>query len=193
MRRYILAFGYWLLAIGLIAQGLSEQQMIQKMTSAAEEIKVIQCSFTQTKHSKMLAGEQVSQGKMFCRQPDQLRWEYTSPRPSTLILDGTKAQLVKGDADSGSRNRFVGELARMIMNSVAGKCLTDNKAFQVSAKETPTEYIATLFPLKKEMKHLYAELILHFDIKQSTVTQVELHEKNGDRTIIELHDIRIGK
>ena len=176
-----------------LAQGLSEQKMIQKMTSAAEQIKTIQCNFTQTKRMKMLSKEQVSQGKMFCQQPDKLRWEYTSPRPSTLILDGTKAQLVKGNEDNGSRNKFVGEMARMIMNSVAGKCLTDNKAFQVSAKEMPTEYIATLLPLKKEMKRLYTKLVLHFDIKQSTVIQVELHEKNGDQTIIDLHDIRINK
>ena len=193
MKRYLLFALYCFLFTALAAQGLSEQKMIQKMTSAAEEIKTIQCNFTQTKHSKMLKGEQVSQGKMFCQQPDKLRWEYTSPRSSALILDGTKAQLVKGNTDNASRNKFVGEMARMIMNSVAGKCLTDSKAFQVSAKEMPTEYVATLLPLKKEMKRLYAKLVLHFDIKQSTVTEIELHEKNGDRTIIELHDIQINK
>ena len=193
MRKILLSVVCCLLSVVLNAQGLSEQKIIQKMTSAAEEIKTIQANFTQTKHSKMLKGEQVSQGKMFCQQPDKLRWEYTSPRSSTLILDGTKAQLVKGNADNGSRNKFIGEMARMIMNSVAGKCLTDSKAFQVSAKEMPTEYVATLLPLKKEMKRLYTKLVLHFDIKQSTVTEVELHEKNGDRTIIELHDIQINK
>ena len=81
----------------------------------------------------------------------------------------------------------------MIMNSVAGKCLTDSKAFQVSAKEMPTEYVATLIPLKKDMKRMYAKIVLHFDTKQSTVTEVELHEKNGDRTIIELHGIHINE
>ena len=193
MKRYLLSVVCCLLTVVLNAQGLSEQKMIQKMTSAAEEIKTIQCNFTQTKHSKMLKGEQVSQGKMFCQQPNKLRWEYTSPQASAIVLDGTKAQLLKGESANGSRNKFVGEMARMIMNSVAGKCLTDSKAFQVSAKEMPTEYVATLLPLKKEMKRLYAKLVLHFDIKQSTVTEIELHEKNGDRTIIELHDIQINK
>ena len=193
MKRYILSVVCCLLSVVLNAQGLSEQKMIQEMTSAAEQIKSIQCNFTQTKHSKMLKGEQVSQGKMFCQQPDKLRWEYTSPRQSTLVLDGTKAQLLKGESANSSRNRFVGEMARMIMNSVAGKSLNDNKSFQVSAKEMPTEYVATLLPLRKEMKRLYAKLVLHFDTKQSTVTQIELHEKNGDLTIIELHDIQINK
>lgn len=193
MKRLILLIAYCLLIVSLSAQGLSEQKMIQKMVAAAEEIKTVQCSFTQTKRMKMLSKGQVSEGKMSCQQPDKLRWEYTTPQRSTLILNGTDARLMKGETTNASRNRFVGEMARMIMNSVAGKCLTDNKAFQVSAKEMPTEYVATLLPLKKEMKRFYAKLVLHFDLKQSTVTEVELHEKNGDQTIIELHDIRINE
>ena len=191
MKRYLLVIGYWLLVIALSAQDLSEQKIIEKMTSAAEKIKTVQCDFTQTKQSKMLQGEQVSKGKMFCQQPDKLRWEYTSPRPSTLVLEGTEARLLKGN-EQGARNKFIGEMARMIMNSVAGKCLTDSKSFQVSAKELPTKYVATLVPQKKDMKRLYTKLVLHFDIKQETVTEIELHEKNGDKTLIELHDIRIN-
>ena len=191
MKRYILLTAYCLLLTGLAAQGLSEQEIIQKMTSAAEKIKTVECNFTQKKQSKMLKGEQVSEGKMFCQQPDKLRWEYTSPRASTLILEGTEAHLLKGN-EQGTKNKFVGSMARMIMNSVAGKCLTDNKTFQVTAKEAPSKYVATLIPLKKDMKRLYSKLVLHFDLKQETVTEIELYEKNGDRTLIELHDIRIN-
>ena len=191
MKRLILLTAYCLLLTSMAAQGLSEQKIIQKMTASAEAIQTIKCNFTQKKQSKMLKGEQVSEGKMFCQQPDKLRWEYTSPKPSTLVLDGTKAQLLKG-GEQGTRNKFVGEMARMIMNSVAGKCLTDSKTFLVSAKEMPTEYVATLVPQKKDMKRLYAKLVLHYDIKQETVTKIELYEKNGDRTLIELHDISIN-
>ena len=191
MKRILLSVVCCLLSVVLHAQGLSEQKIIQKMASAAEEIKTIQCNFTQTKHLKMLSQEQVSEGKMFCQQPDKLRWEYTSPRASTLVLEGTQARLLKG-SEQGTKSKFIGEMARLIMNSVAGKCLTDSKTFQVSAKEMPTEYVATLIPLRKDMKRIYSKLILHFDIKLETVTEVELHEKSGDRTLIELHDIRIN-
>ena len=186
MKQIVLFVICCLLSLTLNAQGLSEQEIIQRMAAAAEKIKTVRCDFTQRKQMKMLKGEQVSKGKMFCQQPDQLRWEYTSPRASTLILDGTESSL------DGTKNKFMGEMARMIMNSVAGKCLTDSKAFQVSAKEMPTEYVATLLPLRKDMKRMYAKLVLHFDVSKETVTQVELHEKNGDKTLIELHDISIN-
>lgn len=192
MKRFILSVVYCLLPVVMAAQGLSEQKMIEKMAAAAEKIKTVECSFTQTKQSKMLSKVQVSEGKMFCQQPDKLRWEYTSPRASTLVLDGAEARLLKG-TEQEARNKFIGAMARMIMNSVAGNCLTDSKTFDVSAKELPTKYVATLIPLKKDMKRLYSKLVLHFDIKQETVTEIELHEKNGDRTLIELHDIQINK
>ena len=192
MKRYILFTIYCLLFTVLAAQGLSEQKIIEKMASAAEKIKTVECNFTQTKQSKMLSKPQMSEGKMFCQQPDKLRWEYTSPRASTLVLEGTEARLLKGN-EQEARNKFIGEMARMIMNCVAGKNLTDNKTFQVSAKEMPTEYVATLVPQRKDMKRLYTKLVLHYDLKQETVTEIELYEKNGDRTLIELHDIQINK
>ena len=191
MKRYILFTIYCLLFTVLAAQGLSEQKIIEKMASAAEKIKTVECNFTQTKQSKMLSKPQMSEGKMFCQQPDKLRWEYTSPRASTLVLEGTEARLLNGN-EQEARNKFIGEMARMIMNCVAGKNLTDNKTFQVSAKEMPTEYVATLVPQRKDMKRLYTKLVLHYDLKQETVTEIELHEKNGDRTLIELHDISIN-
>ncbi len=191
MKRYILFTIYCLLFTVIAAQGLSEQKIIEKMASAAEKIKTVECNFTQTKQSKMLSKPQMSEGKMFCQQPDKLRWEYTSPRASTLVLEGTEARLLKGN-EQEARNKFIGEMARMIMNCVAGKNLTDNKTFQVSAKEMPTEYVATLVPQRKDMKRLYTKLVLHYNLKQETVTEIELHEKNGDRTLIELHDISIN-
>lgn len=193
MKRLILAISNCLFAIALMAQSLSEQQIIEKMVSAAQQIKTVQCTFTQTRHMKMLSKEMVSQGKMSCQQPDKLRWEYTSPKATTLILNGTEARLKKGDAANASQNKFIGEMARLIMNSVAGKCLADSKTFQVTAKEGPTQYEATLLPLRKDIKRIYTKLVLHFDLSKATVTEVELYEKGGDRTVIELHDIQINK
>jgi len=176
-----------------VAQGLSEQEIIQKMSVAAEAIRTVRCDFTQTRHSKMLKNPQVSKGKMSCQQPDKLRWEYTSPKASAIVLNGTDVTIDNGQGTNSKGQGFIREMARMIMNSVAGKYLTDGKAFQVSAKEMPTEYVATLIPLRKEMKRMYSTLVLHFDTKQATVTKVELLEKDGDRTIIELHGIHINE
>lgn len=185
MKRYILYIICCLLSVTLSAQGLSEQEIIQKMAAAAGEIRTVQCDFTQTRHTKLLKKEQVSEGRMSCQLPDKLRWEYLKPRAKTILLDNSKSLPSRGGMEDS--------MARMIMNSVTGKSLTDSTTFLVTAEEKPTEYVAILVPQRKEMKRVFAKLVLHFDIKQSTVTMVELHEKNGDRTVIELHNIRINE
>ena len=185
MKRYILYIICCLLSVTLSAQGLSEQEIIQKMAAAAGEIRTVQCDFTQTRHTKLLKKEQVSEGRMSCQLPDKLRWEYLKPRAKTILLDNSKSLPSRGGMEDS--------LARMIMNSVTGKSMTDSTTFLVTAEEKPTEYVAILVPQRKEMKRVFAKLVLHFDIKQSTVTMVELHEKNGDRTVIELHDIRLNE
>ena len=179
----LLSVVYCPLSFSMMAQQLSEQEIIQKMSAAAEAIKTVRCDFTQTRYTKMLKEPQVSKGKMSCELPDKLRWEYTSPKASVIVMDGT----------NNPNQRSWRGAATLIMNSVAGKCLTDGKSFQVSAKEMPTEYVATLIPLKKDMTRMYSKLVLHFNIRLSTVTEVELHERSGDRTIIELHDIHINE
>ena len=185
MKRYILYIICCLLSVTLSAQGLSEQEIIQKMAAAAGEIRTVQCDFTQTRHTKLLKKEQVSEGRMSCQLPDKLRWEYLKPRAKTILLDNSKSLPSRGGMEDS--------MARMIMNSVTGKSMTDSTTFLVTAEEKPTEYVAILVPQRKEMKRVFAKLVLHFDIKQSTVTMVELHEKNGDRTVIELHNIHINE
>ncbi|MBR4188008.1 MAG: outer membrane lipoprotein carrier protein LolA [Bacteroidaceae bacterium] len=191
-----------LLAVALPAQTLSEQDIIKKMASAAEKTRTVRADFTQTKYSKMLKNAQTSQGKLFCELPDKLRWEASPqaspqdppPSPPRGRVSRQEASPRGGLEGVGWKTDGVGgKIARMIMSCVSGKCLTDSKAFQVSARcIRPGEYVAELLPLKKEMKRMYAKLVLHFDVKEETVNEVELYEKNGDRTVIKLHDIRIN-
>jgi len=167
-----------LISVPLFAQNQSQEQIIQEMASAAREIRTVRCNFKQTKHMKMLREGQVSEGRMFCQQPDKLVWEYLSPRQETISTDA---------------EAWKGAMARMIMKLVAGQALTDSKAFQVTVKQIPGKYEATLIPLRKDLKRLYTKLVLHYDLKQATVTQVEMYEKTGDRTLIELFDIQINE
>ena len=97
MKRLILLTAYCLLLTSMAAQGLSEQKIIQKMTASAEAIRTVKCNFTQKKQSKMLKGEQVSEGKMFCQQPDKLRWEYTSPYSYIFVINNNKVTMKSGN------------------------------------------------------------------------------------------------
>ena len=138
----------------------------------------------------------VSKGKMYYQQADKLRWEYLTPYTYTFILNQNQV-LLKNDNRSDvidvNQNRIFKEIARMMMNSIVGNCLSDEKSFKTTISVSGNEWIATLIPLKKDMKQMWNKLILHIDSAKKIVFKVEMHEPSGDYTIIDLTDIKTNK
>ena len=156
-------------------------------------MKTMECDFVQTKYLKMLNDQMVSKGKMSYQQPSALRWEYTTPYTYTFVLNDNKI-LLKNDRRKDiidvNQNKMFKEIARIMMNSIVGKCLTDDKAFKTTIEETSAEWVATLLPQKKDMKQMWTKLILHFDRAKNAVVKVEMYEKTGDHTVIDLKNTK---
>lgn len=179
--------------LNLSAQKVNEANVKQQINAIASKMKTMQCDFVQTKYLKMLNDKMVSRGKMYYQQSNKLRWEYTSPYTYTFVLNGSRVLISKGkrnDVINVNQSKFFKEIARIMMNSVVGKCLTDSKDFKVSLAGSSAEYVATLYPQQKQMKQMFQKIILHFNKQKSTVFKVELIEKKGDRTIIELKNVK---
>lgn len=163
---------------------------------ASAEMESLECDFVQTKHLKILNDKMVSKGKMYYAQPGRLRWEYTSPYTYTFILNDSQVLLknsTRSDVIDVNQNKIFKEIARLMMNSILGNCLTDEKSFQTDIETKGQEWIATLVPLKKDMKQMWTKLVLHFDSVKKSVVMVEMHEKTGDYTEIRLDNIMINR
>lgn len=190
-----------LVALCLGFSALSAQQKVdevrvrQQIDAVASSMRTMQCDFVQTKYLKMLNDKMVSKGKMYYQQSNKLRWEYVSPYTYTFVLNGSKVLLGRGnrnDVINVNQSKFFKEIARIMMNSVVGKCLMDTKDFKVSILGYPTEYVATLYPQQKQMRQMFQKIVLHFSKQKSMVSMVELVEKKGDKTIIELKNVRVN-
>lgn len=177
----------------ILAQKVNETEVIRKINSVASAMKTMQCDFVQTKTLKLLNDKMVSRGKMYYQQSDKLRWEYTTPYSYTFILNGQKVQINQGkrsDVIDVNQSKLFKEIARIMMNSVVGKSLSDKKDFQVAISSSSTEWIATLTPQRREMKQMFKKIILHFSKSASMVSTVELVEKKGDTTVIQLKNVK---
>lgn len=182
--------------LSLSAQQTSQADIIKQINKTATGVKTIQCDFVQTKQMSLLGEDLVSKGKMYYQQTSRLHWEYVSPYTYTFILNDSKVLLKKGsrnDVIDINKNRMFKEIANIMMNSVVGKCLTDDKTFKTTIKETRTEWVATLQPQKKDMKQMFLRIVLHFDRQQNVVVKVEMFEPSGDKTVIELQNIKTNK
>lgn len=179
--------------VSAYSHGTNNAAIIKQINAVAVGMKTMQCDFVQTKYMKMLNDKMVSRGNMYYQQSDKLRWEYTSPYTYTFVLNGANVLLSKGkrnDVVNVNQSKFFKEIARIMMNSVVGKCLTDQKDFRTSIETTSAEYVATLVPQRGTMKQMFQKIVLHFGKSQKMVTMVEIVEKKGDRTVIQLKNVK---
>lgn len=185
-----------LLLFLVVKAQMSQDAIIAKINAAVSKIETMQCDFVQTKHMKMLNNKMVSTGIMAYKQSDKLRWEYKKPYTYVFILNGTKVYLKKesrNDVIDIKQNKVFKSIAEIMMNSVIGKCLTNNKEFKVSISDVNNQWVASLIPQKKELKQMYSKIILYFGKASSIIQKVEMIEKNGDKTIIELKNVKLNK
>ena len=174
------------------AQG-DDAQIRQKIATAAQAMTSLQCDFVQTKQLKMLNDKMVSEGRMYYSQKDKLRWEYVKPYQYTFIMNGDRVLLKnkeRSDVIDVRQNKIFREIANIMLNSVVGNCLNDDRSFKTSITTAGGQWVATLLPQRKDVKQMFQKIILHFDQQQATVSRVELVEKNGDLTTIDLKNIR---
>ena len=190
---FLLVVFCWSMTTVTAQQKVNDAKVIQQINAVASGLKSIQADFVQTKYLKMLNEKMVSRGKMYYQQSDKLRWEYTTPYTYTFVLNGAKVLIEKGkrnDVIKVNQSKVFKEIARVMMNSVVGKCLTNQKDFKTSIVATSSEYIATLYPQQKQMKQMFQKMVLHFNRQKLTVAVVELIEKKGDKTVIELKNVK---
>lgn len=185
-----------------ISAGISAQQtvseaeskkMIEQIGTAAGKITALQCDFRQVKHLSLLKTEMVSRGKMYYKGGKLLRWEYVSPYAYTFILNNDKVMMKSGgktDVVSVKSSRLFQEIARIMMNSITGKCLSDAEDFSVTMYATEGKWMASLQPKQKDLSQFFSRIQLSFDPKLQMVTTVELVEKGGDVTRITLNNVK---
>lgn len=196
MKKVTLIFFLLLSAHVVLNAQQNETQIKQKINQTASSIKTMQCDFVQTKYLRMLNNNLVSKGRMYYQQSNRLRWEYLSPYTYTFIINNDKVLLKNSqrkDIVDIQQNKLFKEIARIMMNSVLGNCLNDEKSFKSSISVSGGEWVATLLPQRKEMKQMFQKIVLHFSQKQAMVTQVELTEKNGDKTVINLKNVKTNE
>jgi len=130
----------------------------------------LSADFEQIKTSQLFAEPELSKGHLTYREPDYLRWEYTSPQALVWEMDGAK----------GNVSPQVRQIVTLILKSVSGAYLQPNDDFNVSM----TDNIAELTPKRRELKQLFSKITIRINPKTGIADEVVLYEKSGDETRI---------
>jgi len=165
----------------------SEKQAFeQKMIDHSKKIKTLQCAFVQEKTSSLVVEKAVSKGSMLYQSPSMLRWEYTEPTPSTLILNGNNAVLLDKNGQKIGNEKMLQQLGGIIISMINGNGIAQNKQFSAEMYENNGEMVVVLTPIPKRLKDFYNTIELRIDIKTMLANSITLNEKVGDKMVITL-------
>jgi len=173
-----------------------QKEIVSKITLALNNMNTMQCDFTQVKELTFIGDKATSEGKMFYKKTNKLRWEYTAPVRYAFSTDGKNLWTTVGGkttAVPANQRKLLAGMNKVMISGVTGTGLVSSSDFDTELFIGNDDYKIVLIPKIKEVKDLYSSIQLYVN-KQSNRTQsVELVEKKGDKTTIELKNIQVNK
>ena len=143
---------------------LPAQDAILERVRQANTFDTMTATFTQVRHSSLLTSDLVSEGFVAMQAPGRIRWEVRRPAAKVSILDGEGAA-------AGRRFRLPSE-----------------KDFNIKTLEGE-DYTLTLEPVRRDLRTLFRQIIVHADKRTARVREVMLISPDGDWTKLTFTDL----
>jgi len=171
-----------------------KQEFEQKIIEHSGKIQTLQCSFVQEKTSTLVTEKTIAKGILLYQSPNMLRWEYTEPKPSTLILNGNNAVLLNKDGKRMGNERMLKQLGGIIISMINGEGIRQNKQFSSEIFDAGNKEIRIILtPIQKRLKDFYSNIELKIDPATLLANKIILNEKSGDNTVILLANKELNK
>ena len=159
---------------------------IQEVEAKAASVKTLRCSLRQERHLAIFSRPVVFKGYMALEKPDKLRWEFTTPIRSVLILNGSKALRCSGntrpqrlDLDT---NPVMQMVSKEIWNWVNGSYSSLQKTYRIiSLGQGPCILLKAINP---NIARIISSIKITFYPDSLQPSTVKIQEPGGDFTVI---------
>jgi len=178
------------------ASELQQKELIQQITESSEKLKTLQCDFVQKKIFSILEEELVSEGRLYFKHIDKIRWEYHKPYLFEFVMNNNKIMLnsegVKNIMDVNSSKMF-SEMSKLIIAGINGSGIFDPSKFSFKFLMGEKDNMVVLSPKLKEIKQMFKTITICFSLLDQTINTVEIEELNGDKTFIIMKNKQLNK
>ncbi len=166
---------------------------LQAVDAKASKIKDLRADFIQEKHTLLLKKPLVSKGTLVQIGP-RLLMETTHPKPSTVAMDAKQVQMyypqdriVEIYPMAGAAGRLAGwPMMRPVQ-----------MAQQFDMAEVPVDdpklWSLRMTPRQKKMAQRLKQIDLVLDPQRGLLQRVTIHDADGDRTVMSLHNIQTNQ
>ena len=199
-KNIVLLIGLLLCSASLSAQyqkATEEQKkdIVNKITQVSGDMTTMQCDFTQVKVLSFMDDKVTSEGKMYYKKTNKIRWEYVKPYKYVFSMDGQNVRMTtngKTEKIPLKQSKMFEGISKIMVGGVSGTGLVDSPDFDSQFMVGKDDYQIILTPRKKEIKDLFSAVQLYVGKADSRISSVELVENGGDKTTITLKDVKVN-
>lgn len=174
-------------------KAVSDAEKKALLSAMNDNFQTMQCDFRQEKKSVLFNEVSVSEGVMYFRKPSSLRWEYTKPTVSVVVMEGAKVKVTDADGkEQGKGGRMYRQMAALITGVVSGKELDDGKNFKSEFYVGANAYWIKLTPANRRLKVFFNHLALTLDKQKMVAVKMFMNEKEGDSTTITFSNHKVN-
>jgi outer membrane lipoprotein-sorting protein len=167
--------------------------VLKQVASAQAEIRTLQADFEQRRVSRLLAEPSVSQGRLYVRVPDEVRWEYLAPRPMTVLIAGGYATTYRPEERRAERVA-IGRMQRRIFHYMTVTEpldeLRDHFSFTFyDPVGVKGNYRLILKPTHPLVARRISELAIEIDRREYLPLSFSYSEPDGDSTAYRFRNV----
>jgi outer membrane lipoprotein-sorting protein len=163
------------------------------------KISSIKSSFKQIKTLSFLSQKVISGGRFFFEKNEsgnRLKWEYTTPFTYTVVINGNSITMKDGQKISSfdmSSSRVFQEINEIMVASLNGTILSDNKNFIFDISEKGRELKIEMTPVKgTSLSEYFRNINMIMDKADFTVSMLTMVEITGDSTELMFADKKLN-
>ena len=171
------------------------RRILEKFDVAQAKVTTLSARFTERKEIGLLKNAVVQKGQFYHSKPDKFLWEYTSPEPKMLLMNG-KSLVVYYPVQKQAEEIQTRLSKRLVKYFGLGQAFADLQEYYTLSLDPGNKVEGThLIVLKPRMKRLEKRLLeirLWLDDKVDQVRQLEYLEADGDSTLYMFEDIKVN-
>jgi len=167
----------------------------KKLHTTAAKTTTLQSEFVQIKHLDVMSEDIESNGKLYFKAEDQLRWEYTEPLEYLIVLKNGKISIKdEGKVSSYdlSGNKTFQKINEMMISSIQGDLLIDQNDYKYEFKENSNSFLVEMYPQEQKVKDFLQVIKIYFSKKDYSVEQVKMIEQSGDYTLMKFKNKKLN-
>lgn len=172
------------------------EKLLEAISERQQQLVSLKASFQQVKESVFFTKAEKTQGVLYYKAPDKVRWEFHNPHALVILIRDDVLELYYPEEKRLERAKIKNireKIFKYLTATAPLKKLKQHFMMRIRDNKKKYYYIVELQPLTFRIKKYLVDLKIHFDKNLLLPIKIAYTEKDGDHTEIKFSNFQVDK